>query len=198
MIFRAKNVVLVLVHIFFSKYKVHPTFINRVHPTVDRVRLISIFGAKIQITLFVLPMSFDHCAGGLHSGYCLGNFSLSQKVLNVTWYTTNFVDWHFMELASLLTLAINMNTAQKSNFEVMINILSCWLFLAFLRPESHWETWFWEGAAAAVVDAEELQRSHITQTKWQTKPSFIADDDVPFYRNLRNFSFSFSWLKFHF
>ena len=143
-------------------------------------------------------MSFDHCAGGLHSGYCLGNFSLSQKVLNVIWYTTNFVDWHFMELASLLTLAINMNTAQKSNFEVMINILSCWLFLAFLRPESHWETWFWEGAAAAVVDAEELQRSHITQTKWQTKPGFIADDDVPFYRNLRNFSFSFSWLNFHF
>ena len=84
--------VLVLVHIFFSKYKVHPTFINRAHPTVDRVRLISIFGAKIQIALFVLPMSFDHCAGGLHSGYCLGNFSLSQKVLNVTWYTTNFVD----------------------------------------------------------------------------------------------------------
>ncbi len=26
------------------------------------------------------PMSFDHCAGGRHSGYCLGKLSWSQKV----------------------------------------------------------------------------------------------------------------------
>ena len=33
------------------------------------------------------PMSFDHCAGGRHSGYCLGKLSWSQKVWKVTWYT---------------------------------------------------------------------------------------------------------------
>lgn len=30
------------------------------------------------------PISLDHCAGGLNSGYCLGNFFRSQKVEKVT------------------------------------------------------------------------------------------------------------------
>ncbi len=34
-------------------------------------------------------MSLDHCAGGLHSGYCLGKVSLSQKVWKVTLYTAS-------------------------------------------------------------------------------------------------------------
>ena len=101
--------------------------------------------------LFVLPMSFDHCAGGLHSGYCLGNFSLSQKVLNVTWYTTNFVDWHFMELASLLTLAINKKLviAQKSNFEVMIKNGELQTLLGFFKARVTLRDMIWRRSSSS-------------------------------------------------
>ena len=96
-------------------------------------------------------MSFDHCAGGLHSGYCLGNFSLSQKVLNVTWYTTNFVDWHFMELASLLTLAINRKLVitQKSNFEVMIKNGELQTLLGFFKARVTLRDMIWRRSSSS-------------------------------------------------
>ena len=36
---------------------------------------------------FVLPMSGENCAFGLKYGYCLGNLSSVQNVVNVTLYT---------------------------------------------------------------------------------------------------------------
>ena len=50
----------------------------------------------LHIILQILPISLDHCAGGLNSGYCLGNFCRSQNVEKDTLYTTNLVDLHGM------------------------------------------------------------------------------------------------------
>ena len=50
----------------------------------------------VHIILQILPISLDHCAGGLNSGYCLGNFCRSQNVEKDTLYTTNLVEVHGM------------------------------------------------------------------------------------------------------
>ena len=40
------------------------------------------------------PTTFDHWAGGLHSGYCLGNNFLFQFVRNITLYSTRRFELH--------------------------------------------------------------------------------------------------------
>ena len=47
-----------------------------------------------------LPINLDHWAGGLHSGYCFGNVSRSQKVLNTTLYTASLSASHFVPVES--------------------------------------------------------------------------------------------------
>ncbi len=42
----------------------------------------------------VSPMVLDHCGGGLHCGYCLGNRSSDQNVLSSSLYTARLPGLH--------------------------------------------------------------------------------------------------------
>ena len=65
------------------------------------------------------PIVFDHCAGGLHCGYCLGKVSSPQKVERVTLYTASMSEGQWEPLV----LATRVLTIRRASSMVLVVVL---------------------------------------------------------------------------
>ena len=73
----------------------------------------NIFGRALVRVKAHSPIILDHCAGGLHSGYCLGNLSRSQKVLNVT-LSNNDAEFLPLNLIDYSLIILEFNLLEMS------------------------------------------------------------------------------------
>lgn len=93
---------------------------------------LTVFWIKYEICYYA-PTTLDHWAGGLHSGYCLGNSFLLQFVRNITLYNTRRFELHSDDMTAQKGLnpftshipAITLRSNRRKMYSFIFMVFPC-------------------------------------------------------------------------